>query len=225
MRGASGRRRRRGATGIRSRRARRSRSSGSTARGTGAGLRGGLSIASSTPEPLRGEAGVLGGAGVEVVVRAVRIGSPDLTARLGQGAELPFALPQRLLDLLVLGDVPASATVSRRPPSQNGRPRTSTGSTDPSFRRWWDSNTNISSVSSLRPNSSSMAGVTSGSKSSGVIPTNSSRVYPSSGTPGDSRRRRQAGRLAGRRRRWHGPRTSGTAARWPAAHPPPASGR
>ena len=72
----------------------------------------------------------------------------------------------------------ARATVSRRPPSQNGRPRTSTGNTDPSFRRWRDSNTSISPASSLRPNSSSMAGVTSGSKSSGVIPTNSSRVYP-----------------------------------------------
>ena len=72
----------------------------------------------------------------------------------------------------------ARATANRRPPSQNAWPRTSTGKTDPSFRRWRDSNATISPASSLRLISSSMAGVTSGSKSSGVIPTNSSRVYP-----------------------------------------------
>ena len=54
-----------------------------------------------------GQAGVLGGAGVVVVGRAVRLGSPDhVRQRLGHGAEPPLALAQRLLGPLALGDVP-----------------------------------------------------------------------------------------------------------------------
>src|SRR5260370_32888767 len=58
-----------------------------------------------SPKLLGDEAGVLVGAGVLVVERAIRLGGPDhVRQRLAQDAEPPLALPQRLLGPLVPGD-------------------------------------------------------------------------------------------------------------------------